>query len=195
MIKEIYLDLDDVLNRFTMSALRFVGCPVDPMTFDKYPVECGFDIICATRTLIGGDYTTDLQTFWDGIPRKFWATVPKSEECDWLLNYCAEWVGPENVQIATSPTKDPDCLSGKLEWIHQHLPEWMHRQYSITPRKWKYGFPTTLLIDDSDANVRKFREHGGHAILMPRPWNTAHSRTDNIIPRLEEMFRYFKRTA
>lgn len=30
----------------------------------------------------------------------------------------------------------------------------------------------SLLIDDNEAAVRKFREHGGSAILFPQPWNS-----------------------
>ena len=32
----------------------------------------------------------------------------------------------------------------------------------------------TLLIDDSDKNVDSFRKCGGHAVLVPRPWNSLH---------------------
>jgi hypothetical protein len=42
--------------------------------------------------------------------------------------------------------------------------------------KWFAAGPDTWLIDDSDKNIRMFREWGGHGILVPRPWNPYKSR-------------------
>ena len=53
MIRRILLDLDDVCNRLTMHILWHVGCDVDPMTFERYPVECQYDIVCAANKLFG----------------------------------------------------------------------------------------------------------------------------------------------
>jgi hypothetical protein len=58
-----------------------------------------------------------------------------------------------------------------LEWIHDNLPEWLHREYAITPRKWRFARPDALLIDDYGENIRLWREKGGPAIMVPRPWN------------------------
>ena len=87
-------------------------------------------------------------------------------------------VGKENVLIATVPTKSADCHYAKYQWVDQHLPEWCKRQYSITPRKHWLSQPGVLLIDDSDGNVKKWRNpfpdskiEGSQDILMPRPWN------------------------
>ena len=90
------------------------------------------------------------------------------------MEACAEAVGRENVCITTSPTKCPESLAGKLEWIHGHFPEWMHRQYAITPRKHLFARADSLLIDDHSENIERFEAHGGHAILVPRPWNPYH---------------------
>ena len=75
----------------------------------------------------------------------------------------------------TSPTIDPDCLAGKLEWIHEFTPRWMHRQYLVGPRKQFCAHREALLIDDADKNVNTFREWGGQALLVPRPWNSMHA--------------------
>jgi 5'(3')-deoxyribonucleotidase len=77
--------------------------------------------------------------------------------------------------ILTGPTKDPECLAGKYEWITTVLPPYLHRQYLIGPRKQFCAHPEALLIDDSDDNVKAFRGAGGHAILVPRPWNSLHA--------------------
>lgn len=168
-IHTIYLDMDDVLNTLGPYLLWFINCPVEPTDYSLYPGR--LDIVPAANRLLGVKrYTRN--TFWESMPRRVWADCPKSPECDWLIRRCRSLVGG-SIYVATSPTKDPDCLAGKLEWIHSHLPRWMHRQYSITPRKWKLAQPGTLLIDDNEANCQKFVNGGGVAILFPRPWNEA----------------------
>ncbi len=148
MIKEIYLDLDDVLNRLTMYVLHCVGLDVDYNRYDQHPIQYGFNIIGAAKHIADGNWNPSVQVFWDMIPQKVWRECPKSELCDWLVYTSAELVGEENVYIASSPTKDPDCLAGKLEWIHENLPPFLHRQYFITPRKANLAHPNALLIDD-----------------------------------------------
>lgn len=178
MIKEIYIDLDDVLNRLSMYILHSVGLDIDYNSYDEYPTEWGYNILEAAKSLAGGDWRPELGTFWDMIPQKVWRECPKSELCDWLVPMCASLVGEDNVFIASSPTKDPDCLAGKLQWIHENLPTFLHRQYFITPRKIQLAHPGALLIDDSDSNVLGWRERDGFAITVPRPWNSCNMWTN-----------------
>jgi hypothetical protein len=170
-IHTIYLDLDDVCNTLTPHLLWWVNCPVEQTDYSTYPGK--MEIVPAANRLLGSRRYTRA-TFWQSIPRRAWAAVPRTPELPWLLRACKRLVG-ENIFLATSPTKDPDCLAGKLEWIQANLPRWLHRQYFVTPRKWKLAQPGTLLIDDNETNCRLFEEHGGRVIRFPRPWNTAAS--------------------
>ena len=179
MITEIYLDLDDVLNRLSMYILHSVGLDIDYTSYDEYPTEFGYNILGAAKHLAGGNWQPGLGTFWDMIPQKVWRECPRSELFNYLIPTCAALVGEENVFIASSPTKDPDCLAGKLEWIHNNLPTFLHRQYFITPRKVQLAHPGALLIDDSDSNVAGFRARGGTAVIVPRPWNSCHEYTND----------------
>lgn len=172
MIRRILLDLDDVCNSLTLHIMRHVGCPV--RSYADYPVECGYDILCAVNKTHPSRNNWTVPEFWDCITRRVWSAIPESYEFRWLLEYCENAVGRENICILTSPTKDGDCHSGKYEWIMAHFPEWMHRQYLIGPRKYFCAHPDALLIDDSDHNVEQFRRWGGQAILVPRPWNRLH---------------------
>lgn len=178
----IFLDIDDVLNRFTMAALKHVGCDVEVSGYE-YDPAWGWDIVKAANAL-GGHFTRD--EFWARIGRDFWATVPVSAECYGLLGVCASLVGAKNVCLLSSPPRHPDCLAGKLEWIHTFLPKRMHRQFLFGPRKHFCARPDALLIDDRDKNVDDFRKHGGMAILVPRPWNSAHSSCRTVEEILEE---------
>jgi len=176
-IKRIAIDLDDTSNSLTMYLLgkRF-GCDVGPYDYDKFPAEVGYDIIAAYEKLKKpGAPVYDVPGFWNQVQREDWAGAPISKEFKLIFRVAQEIVKPEDIFILTTPTKDPNSLAGKLEWIHAHFPAFMHRQYLVGPRKHFCARPDTLLIDDSDDQVNKFREHGGHAILVPRPWNSAHA--------------------
>jgi hypothetical protein len=170
MIERVFLDLDDVCNTLAPFVLHSVGCDIGPSDYSRYPRACGFNISDAANEMLGERRYTSA-TLWASIPRAVWVEVPESDFFPWLLDACVRAVGRENVCIATSPTKDPDCLAGKLEWIHQHFPSWMHRQFAITPRKHLLARPDSLLIDDYSANVERFAACGGYAITVPRPWN------------------------
>ena len=174
ILTRIFLDLDDVCNAFTMHALQAVGCPVSAFDHHLYDPRWGFDIVKAVNEL-HPSMTFSRKHFWDKIDRRVWSGAPVSKEFGLLLSRCKSLVGASDVCILTTPTEDPECLAGKLEWIHEHLPEWMHRQYLMGPQKYLLAGPDSLLIDDSAKNIREFQQHGGQTILMPRPWNPLHS--------------------
>jgi len=75
----IFLDLDDVLNRFTMPALAHVGCYVNAESFDDFNPAWGFDIIKAANELHPCALFT-LASFWSIFTRKDWAHFPVSDE-------------------------------------------------------------------------------------------------------------------
>ena len=184
----IFLDLDDVCNDFTMYALKSTGCLPWTATPDAYDPKWGFDIIAAANAL-HSFCTFTSKTFWDLMTREVWASLPESKEFRSLLSKCEELVGRENICILTTPIIDPDCAAGKLEWIYEHFPTWMHRQFFIGPQKWLLARPDALLIDDSDLNIKKFRDAGGQALLVPRPWNSLHGY--NTRKHLNDTFEMF----
>ncbi len=185
-INKILIDLDDTLNDFTMDALRYIGCPVNgPRDFGAFDPDWKFDIVKAANCLMpflteGEKFT--LTNFWNQFNWEFWANLQKSEEFVLILDSSIEAVGPDKVLICTTPICGPEiniwatteCLKGKYVWIENNLPEYLHRSFSMTPQKHFCATPETLLIDDSRKNVDDFRAAGGHAILVPRPWNSVH---------------------
>jgi hypothetical protein len=171
MIRRIFLDLDDTCNTLAMHVLAYVGCPVDPADYRQYPAAFSYDITAAANHLLGRERFNGPAHFWTAITRTAWAECPASEIFPWVLHLAARLVGQENVCIATSPTKCPESLAGKLDWIHRVMPPWMHRQYAITPRKHLLARPDALLIDDVEANIERFEAGGGRGVLVPRPWN------------------------
>lgn len=197
-IRKILLDLDDTLVDFTMTALEYVGCNVKgPRDFGAFDPAWKFDIIKAYNSL-NPEWKFSLGRFWDQFDCTFWANLPKSEEFDLLFKAVLNIVGEDGILICTSPICGPkislhattECLAGKFLWIKKHLPEYLHRSFSMGPRKHFLASPETLLIDDCDGNVEKFHAAGGHAILMPRPWNENH-RENSLVYLSREFKRFF----
>ncbi len=171
MLDTILLDIDGVCNRFHYKVFNCLDIPYKDDSC--YPVDCGWDMVAAANRLAGYDRFTP-SSFWRSITRVMWATTPVSVEFGYLLKWAEARVGRTGVFFLTSPTLDADSVAGKLEWIQTATPSWMHRQYMIGPAKHLCAKPNTLLIDDSDKNVKAFQEHGGEALLIPRPWNSLH---------------------
>jgi hypothetical protein len=206
ILNRIFLDVDDVLVDFTIATLKFLGCLEGDDGLEVYDPTWKFDIVKAANILstesngfFHWPYTQ--KAFWKGIPRNLWATLPKLEECDYLIQLASEIAGEENVILLTSPINDPECAAGKMELIRDHFGFfWENRQYMIGPPKWSCASENALLIDDSDKNIDAFRAAGGIGILFPRPWNSAHHNTDqafdhvcaSIEEQITEQREYFR---
>jgi len=171
MIDQIFVDLDDVCNHFTMHALRYMGCDCSIHDSD-FPEGIGYNIHTAHNMLKNGKDDLTLVEFFGHLGHGVWFHLPERPECQWLLETCAELVGRENVFICTKSLPQPLHYSGKIAWIYNHLPEWICGQIDITGHKYTNAREGALLIDDSEGNVDKFRAtRRGNALLVPRPWN------------------------
>lgn len=170
MIKRVYLDLDDTLNSFTLYVLNKLGCPIGPFDYDLFP-SVGYDIVGAYNTFFPAERMTS-DEFWRSVTRGMWAYAPKSPQFNAILAFADELVGLKNTYLTTAPTRCPESCAGKLVWIQEVLPPVMHRNYVISPAKHLLAAPDSLLIDDNDRYDKSFHEHGGHTILVPRPWNS-----------------------
>ncbi len=181
-IKRIFLDLDDVLNRFTMPALHHVGCPVNKYTFQKFPVECGFDIIAAANSFSvkasGRFFCRD--EFWSLFDENFWANLPTSSEMIQFIDWAQIAVGLKDVYILTAATGEEGCLEGKRKWIIKKMGSIWAKKMIICTDKFVCANEYSILIDDSQKNIDRFRQAGGYAIIVPRPWNKLHKENSLI---------------
>jgi 5'(3')-deoxyribonucleotidase len=151
---KICLDMDGVLVDFVGGAATLIG--YDPSvvnTWDYYP-------------LIG---KTENE-FWraiDAAGSDFWATLPIYP---WALDLYRECKAIAPTIFLTSPSQCPSSMHGKLRWMQDNFGR-QFRDYLVGPKKEFCATPDTILIDDSDANCKKFQAAGGRPILFPRPWN------------------------
>ncbi len=182
-IKRIFLDVDDTLVDLTLAVMEYLGIDRSRIDLDSFYERFGYDIVKATnyyreKTLPGQIVPYEPCEFWSKLPRPFWANLQKTNECDNLIEASYTLVGKRNVFLLTSPINDPECAAGKMELIRDTFPEfWSDRRYMIAPPKDVCAATGSLLIDDSDAHVDAFREAGGMAALLPKPWNSEHARS------------------
>lgn len=172
MIHSIYLDLDDVCNTLAPSVLYFMGCKIQPNSYEQYPAEFGYAAHEVVNHLLSTHYIQD--EFWKSLPQILWATIPRTNFFHWLTEKSRSLVGEENVFLATKPILSPACAAGKMEWIQEFCPSWLANQFSITTHKERLAQSNALLIDDYLLNIQKFTRRGGNTILVPRPWNNLH---------------------
>jgi hypothetical protein len=162
---KIYFDLDGVLTDCHMSALRAWG-----VTIDEYPFGRRVKDIIDDRGFIV--LTPDSHAeFWGSFDEDFWATLPKSKECDYLIDLGVKFAGQQNVWLASMPSINPESYSGKALWVQNNLPTWIHKQLILIHDKSKLAMPGCILVDDSRRNCETFQSAGGRAILYKRPWN------------------------
>lgn len=105
----------------------------------------------------------------DEAGAEFWVNLDPYPWVDELWD-AANDVAPTT--LLTSPSHHPSSLAGKLQWMNRHLGRGKpFREFLIGPRKEFCACPGSLLIDDRASMCEKFRDHGGDAVLFPRPWN------------------------
>lgn len=161
----ILLDMDGVLTDFMGSASKILGIPLSTELFDSM----GHDR-SAMRV-----FRLSANEFWKHIDAKgegFWANLAFMSDALELLKV-VEGLRTETA-ICSTPSSASFSASGKLSWIKKNLPKY-ERKYILTPLKSYCATSDTILIDDSDDNCNEFRQAGGAAILMPRPWNSLHT--------------------
>ena len=120
---------------------------------------------------------------------KWWTQL---KEYVWAKRLVLELRRNGEVIFCTSPSLDPTCPSQKVAWLRETgLMHQRKNDYQIGPRKELNAKSGAILIDDSDSNVAKFRDHGGTAILFPQPWNENNSyrgdKVDFVLSQLVEV--------
>ena len=157
----IFVDMDGVLVDFIGAALKLHGCDVES-TLAGWP---------------GGVF--DVAEVLGISPAEFWSKIDAAGEEWWGSLSPYPWMGDllglvakcDEFILATSPSRFHGSSSGKVLWMQRAFgTSW--RNYMLGEHKHLFAKRGSLLIDDNEAAVRKFREHGGSAILFPQPWNS-----------------------
>jgi len=156
---KILLDVDGVLANFVQGACRLHG-HTDPYTKEKNLGNYSIQDLLGIQG----------PAFWDMMDEHFWFTLKKMPLADKIVEYLENRFGQESICLLTSPIRHRGCHRGKMRWIEKYYPQYSRQNLIGKPKHFCAG-PDASLIDDFENNVAKFSAHGGHAFLMPAPWN------------------------
>lgn len=137
-----------------------------------------------------GPWSMDEETFWSVADLDFWKQLPVMPEAHELVAALESMFGEENICILSSPSKNLDCVHGKIWWLRKHFNAY-RRSFLIGPKKEFCAGPDRVLVDDYDRNVDKFSAAGGCAVLVPRLWNRKHSQAQWSLQVTLENLRAF----
>lgn len=158
----IYFDLDGVVAQFVTGVFAVHGksLPIHDVRWN-FMLQMGF-------------HAEDDPAFWTPLENAhFWRNLaPHADGMELFRRVTAEY-GDDAVSILSSAMVRCSA-DGKRDWLKRHMPT--HHDCAIfATKKYRLASPCKLLIDDNDGNVRAFREKGGRAVLVPRPWNERRS--------------------
>ncbi len=153
----VLVDLDGVLVDFFGSMAKALNLPWEPRDCrGEYDPGRMFALPTDLFSLFGPDFWEAADPMPDGLA---------------ILKAACDAVGRDQVWLCSSPTHESSSAMGKLRWVEKHLDIHWGRRYIFTPDKFLLANERTILIDDCDEQLRRFRGAGGCIILVPRPWN------------------------
>jgi len=117
--------------------------------------------------------------FWSTLKSDFWASMPWTPDGLAILMVCESVFGPENVCILSSPANE-ESAHGKICWFKRQLPNYLKEGRVYLGRDKRFvAAPLSVLIDDGDHNIDRYRQWGGLGLLVPRFWNSAFAQRDD----------------
>jgi len=136
----IYCDLDGVLCDFD-AQLKNIGIGDGYKYEEKYGAEAFWGLI--------GSHGVD-----------WWAKMPWMPDGKKLWDYIKD----RKVKILSKPARTlPESRVGKHEWIKNNLGEFVEFMFSYN--KEEYADSNSILIDDQENNIKKWKQAGGIGIL------------------------------
>lgn len=165
-MKKIYVDMDGVLTDFDQQIADLL----------KRPLKRNWDF---------GDESWIWRKI-DKAGKDFWAKMPWMPSGKKLWNALKKY----NPTILTAPSRHPSSKTGKRLWLKKHLPD---IPYIIESKKYKYADKDSILIDDREKNIKKWKKAGGIVIHHKNLTNTL-KKLDKIMSEDKE-FRKRKKEA
>lgn len=184
MRPKIFLDLDGVLADFCQGYIDHLKVPITPDDVNHW----GYILNWWKETTGKG-----VGAFWEQFDEDFWAELKPTKEFQKIIDL----VEPHHPIILTAPpiTTGPatyHAVRGKVRWIRKYLPYCFYDgRFLVGPCKEACASRFSLLIDDSYDNCIAWKQQGGAAILVPRPWNSAGQAGLNLVKTIEEGMEIF----
>ncbi len=163
MTWEIYLDVDGVCADFITPGLRAIGHNPEQL-LKRWQAEYPGEFY--PEELIGMP-PAEWFAALDQLGTSFWAEL---SPFPWFPDLYYELASFGHVIFLTAPTGYPDCLAGKYQWLCNFFGEGF-TDCIFTEHKDRLAHNKAILVDDSDNNIERFNQRGGHGVIFPSYWN------------------------
>jgi 5'(3')-deoxyribonucleotidase len=173
---KVYLDIDGVLANFLASLHQTFKLPYD---YEEYPYPLGL-----WNMFTKMNPNLPFEIIDGACHESFWANLKWMHDGRRIYDLVMSHF--HDVSLLTTPMPNPGSWTGKYLWVERELGPCMAKKLIITTTsKDIVAGPDTLLIDDRGKNVEDFREAGGQAILVPRPWNKNYEQSHRSLGHVE----------
>jgi len=119
-----------------------------------------------------------------------------------VLHWFEEF-GDKYVHFALT-ARPKETMPTQAAWIYEHFGKWIHSVVSVNPSRPglecsghrvfsnKASFvqwldKPTVLIDDSEENIRTAKEHCQTVLLFPQPWNSSNQTAEELLLKLNQV--------
>ncbi len=163
MINTVFLDMDGIITNFNKAVCEKFDLPYPPQVYHFFP-----------------KIRSQVNDFCD---ESFWQNLEWMDDGRDILRMIMGTLGLDKIYFLTKMMPNVEAASGKMLWIRDNLPIYSDRMIlmSLKVPKSFLARSDALLIDDCDKYVDEFREAGGKAILIHRPWNAGHERANRTV--------------
>ena len=158
-IKTVFLDVDGVLANFRKGI------------HDAFNKRYDYSLL-SPKWIFWDDWSNVTFEMVNAV-----CTIPFWQNLEWMhdgleiFKSICDKFKPEQIYLLTTPMPNVESATGKWLWVKNQLPGFYKRTIITQAPKHLLAKPNTLLIDDKDENIDKFRAAGGKIIMVPRPWN------------------------
>ena len=184
----VYLDMDEVLSDFILSACEAHEVDVDEMNSNREPGD--WCIVPAIAKVLG--FTNQQFTnvdFWQPINAQgieFWSNMAETDYFTTVIRSLQKL--NINYYILSNPGLSIEAHTGKAIWLKERL-GYQFDRFILTPYKDKLANSNSLLIDDSEDNCRAFTKAGGKSLLFPSFGNRLHKHRNTPWDYVESSLR------
>ena len=169
-IRTLFLDMDGVIVDFHRAVLERHGIK-EVSNLHEW------------EFLYRKDFGMSCDEFWLDKDDEFWADLPFTKEAGDIFQCLGERDLLDRVCLLSQPQRH--AFQGKVDWIKKNLGRMFNqKQFLLGFKKDWCAHPQSLLIDDNEEHCEDFVAAGGHAFLVPRPWNFMREREGSIVELL-----------
>ena len=173
-MNRVLLDMDGVCCDFTSAACQLHDIPYKEVRewnfFHKYGIT--------------------EKEFWAKIydaGEKFWVQLEEYPDFQESYERLKAIHGLEVYFCTTGAPGISHAYSGKVKWLESRFGK-NFDEFILTKHKHLLANSNTLLIDDYIKNIKKFRNAGGKALEIRRPWNNSPTRLPTAVSAAEILF-------